>query len=198
MKEARFKLKEELHDFVELKLRFEVNTVFEWQLKGFLGSALDINNPIEENFDALEPLKNEPFEERKQIVLNRIKTPDGTILTSTHRHDYVTHTDKNGEWYMTDGGQAYLKRSVNKIPYEDLSLYVDDPFEKVREGFGRGGRGKNGDEPFKWVPLNEMNDGWLKSLMTYQKEHGLENNWATKLYKKEIEYRKKNKIKVKE
>ena len=43
----------------------------------------------------------------KKLILSRIRTPDGTILTSYHQHDYVTHTDKNGETYMLDGGSEY-------------------------------------------------------------------------------------------
>jgi len=45
----------------------------------------------------------------RKIVLNRIKTPDGTILTSYHRHNYVSHID-NGELYAVDGGNDYLRR----------------------------------------------------------------------------------------
>ena len=33
-----------------------------------------------------------------------MRTPDGTILESKHRHDYVTHLDANGNEYMLDGG----------------------------------------------------------------------------------------------
>ena len=40
----------------------------------------------------------------RELVYNAIQTPDGTILRSRHRHDYVTHKDANGKTYMLDGG----------------------------------------------------------------------------------------------
>ena len=61
-----------------------------------------------------------------QLVANRIRTPDGTLLQSYNRHDYKTHIDANGEVYMVDGGLDYSKRSLNKAPPEDLSVYVGD------------------------------------------------------------------------
>lgn len=36
----------------------------------------------------------------RKLLVNRIQTPDGTILTSKSVHDYVTHTDANGEEYI--------------------------------------------------------------------------------------------------
>ena len=36
------------------------------------------------------------MENEKQIIINQIRTPDGTLLKSMHRHDYVEYTDKNG------------------------------------------------------------------------------------------------------
>lgn len=69
----------------------------------------------------------------QRILLNRIRTPDKTVLTSFHRHDYVTHLDKNGEEYMVDGGSSYLRRSLNTIPYEDLTVVDDGTHETRRE-----------------------------------------------------------------
>lgn len=36
------------------------------------------------------------------IISSRLQTPDGTVLHSKHRHDYVTHTDANGKEYMLE------------------------------------------------------------------------------------------------
>lgn len=46
----------------------------------------------------------------RTILRNSMLTPDGTHLISRHRHDYVTHEDKNGEHYMADGRNDYLRR----------------------------------------------------------------------------------------
>ena len=58
-----------------------------------------------------------------KLLAQRIQTPDGTILHSKHRHDYVTHTDANGETYMVDGGFEYRRGIVNKQPAKDVCVY---------------------------------------------------------------------------
>lgn len=132
---------------------------------------------------------------KKQIVLNRIRTPDGTLLTSYHVHDYQTYIDKNGLEYMVDGGNEYLRRTVHKsFPYEEMSVYAEDPYELVRCSFHRGGRGKNGDEPLKWVPMSEMSDEWLKACIVYNEERGLKGCFANSMYQKELDYRKEKNI----
>lgn len=88
-----------------------------------------------------------------KIILNRIQTPDGTILTSYHRHDYRTHCDEiTGETYMVDGGTGYLHRSVNNIPATDLTIHDDEPFEVLRHFAHWGTRGKDGKQPLRWNP----------------------------------------------
>ena len=71
-----------------------------------------------------------------RIVSNRIRTPDGTILESMHRHDYVTYLDANGKEYMVDGGLDYLRRNVHDdAPYEELSVYDDALHVEIRNVF---------------------------------------------------------------
>lgn len=99
-----------------------------------------------------------------KLLVNRIKTPDGTILTSRHRHDYVEHLDKNGKYYAVDGGTEYPRR-VGNHDFEDVSLYSDDLHEKLREAFAWGTYGKNGDDPFYHVPLRDMTSGHIEAIL---------------------------------
>ena len=122
----------------------------------------------------------------KQIVLNSIRTPDGTILISHHRHNYSTHLDKNGFEYFVDGGTDYLRRNFNLKSAEDLSVYSDDDFKLVRVSMERGSRGVNSDEPLKWIKLADMSDDHLKAVIVYGAA-----KWQIDLIKKEIKYRKK-------
>lgn len=128
--------------------------------------------------------------DNKRIILNQIKTPDGTILKSMHRHDYVTYTDKNGLEYMVDGGNEYLRRTVHEeAPYEELTVYEDAPFEVIRESFHRGGRGKDGTQPLTWVPMSKMSDDWLLACIEYNEDRGLGESFANQMYKEELMYR---------
>jgi len=138
------------------------------------------------------------------IIYNAIQTPDGTIISSEHRHDYVTHEDKNGKTYGVDGGCEYLRRIGDVGDCKDLTLYVEpwtpEFHEKAREVVKRGGRGKNGDQPLTWVPICEMNDGWVKNTIEYNEDRGMpaETNWFTNLLVKELEYRETNLITIDE
>jgi len=137
--------------------------------------------------------------ETKRIIVNQIRTPDGTILRSMHRHDYVTYTDKNGLEYMVDGGTDYLRRNIQEsAPHEELTIYEDAPFEVIRENYCRGGRGKDGTQPLTWVPMSQMNDEWLAACIVYNEDRGLGASFANKMYKKEQEYRKQHGITISE
>jgi len=121
-----------------------------------------------------------------QIVANRIKTPDGTILQSYHRHDYKEYTDKNGKEYMVDGGLDYLRRNVHDdAPYIELSLMMSDSFVEIRESFHWGTRGKDGKQPLTWVPLTDMTTDHIFATQDNCKL----TPWLKELFDKELEYR---------
>ena len=125
----------------------------------------------------------------KQLLHSSIRTPDGTILTSKHRHDYVSYVDKNGLTYILDGGTDYIRTSINVEKAEDLSLYSDDAHEKLREVISRGGRGKNGDEELKYVLLKDIDDEWLQAIIEYE-ELNRPNNKYLPVYREEVKFRK--------
>lgn len=134
---------------------------------------------------------------KKTLVYNAIKTPDGTILVSRHRHDYVTHQDKvTGETYMLDGGQDYRRMSVNEIPAEDCSKYLEDGIEAFRDLVTWGSRGLNGDGPIKFLKLSELSDSHLAAIIAYFDKPHLdlyEEGPISKAMKMEQDYRKRTK-----
>jgi len=104
-----------------------------------------------------------------EILVNMIRTPDGTIIQSKHRHDYVTYLDNNGLEYMVDGGQAYLRRNIHDdYPYEEMSLYKEDSIDTLREYFVWGTRGIDGKQPLTWVKLKDMSSAHIEAILDTQ------------------------------
>lgn len=124
-----------------------------------------------------------------QIVANRIKTPDGTILQSFHRHDYKTYVDANGHEYMVDGGLDYLRRTIPDAAYSELSLTLRNSFDEIREGFHWGTRGKDGKQPLTWKPLCELTVEHIEAILDTQ--HHIER-WTRDLFERELKYRLDN------
>ena len=120
------------------------------------------------------------------ILSSRMRTPDGTILESKHRHDYVTHTDANGKEYMLDGGRDYVRCSANGDE-ELLTVTSDDSHSLIREVVNWGTYGKDGDEPLRYVTIAGLNPYHLRAILdTHQKR------MSPALYKvmqDEVEYR---------
>lgn len=104
-----------------------------------------------------------------RIVYSGLKTPDGTIIQSIHRHDYKTHIDKNGKEYMIDGGTDYVRRSVNGDE-ELITLYDIDDIVKLRQ-FVTWGRNYDKDmnrlPKTEWVILANITDDHLDALCLY-------------------------------
>jgi hypothetical protein len=127
------------------------------------------------------------MKQNSQIVSNKIMTPDGTIIQSFHRHDYVVHHDKNGHEYMVDGGLEYLRRNVHHdAPYTELSVYSDDNFEDVRQAFHWGTRGKDGDQPLKWKAMCDLDTEHVEAILETQTQIP---QWLRDLFEKELEFR---------
>jgi ubiquitin len=132
----------------------------------------------------------------RQILVNKIQTPDGTILESHHRHDYKSYKNKNGQTYAVDGGIDYLKRNCTVNDYLELSLYTDSPFEYLRQHIVRGGRGKLGNEELKYEKLSQISDDWLENLIIFEEEYRPDNKHLP-FYKMEVQFRIKHRITVK-
>ena len=127
----------------------------------------------------------------EKIIANQIRTPDGTVLRSYHVHDYKTYTDKNGKEYMVDGGLQYLRRNVHDdAPYEELSVYLNDPFEQVREVFEWGTYGPEGKGPFRRVKLKDMDVDHIQAILETQPH--VQNSWMKEVFEKELEFRGNN------
>ncbi len=139
-------------------------------------------------------MKTKEKKERR-LVVNSIQTPDGTILTSRHVHDYVTHIDKNGHRYMVDGGNEYARYSwPEEAPAKIIAVYSDAPFAKIRKVLCRGGRGKDGKQPLTYVPLCDMSNTWIEACIKYNEDYGLGGSLANEMYAKELKHRKNKDI----
>ena len=121
-----------------------------------------------------------------KIVLNRIRTPDGTILTSYNRHDFKTHKDANGKTYGVDGGIDYLRRIGDVDDCEELSVYNHEPFEIIRKSFHWGTRGIKGDQPLTYKPVCDLTKLHIKAILKTQTQIP---KWVENIFERELKYR---------
>lgn len=125
-------------------------------------------------------------------LYNAIKTPDGTVLWCETNHDYKIHNDLvSGEQYMNDGLGSMIRRSVNQVPYEDLSVWVDteniELTEEVRNAKFWGSYGKGGREPKKILCLAEMSNKHIEAILDTQ--YHIRGTMFHKLFELELLYR---------
>lgn len=101
------------------------------------------------------------------IICNRIQTPDGTVIVSRHRHDYVSYTDANGYTYAVDGGLDYLKRMAppDGPAYKELTVWSDDPHDLIRETLVWVTRGKTGRGPAVETALKDMSSANIRAVL---------------------------------
>lgn len=139
-----------------------------------------------------------------EIILNRIQCKYcKDVLTSHHRHDYVT-CSCSIEPVSVDGGRAYLKRCYSptsddrSLPYTDLSVMSSAPFQDIRKALYRGNRGKNGDQPLTWVALADISNDYLDNLIVYQEENMYTDSIDYKYQVMERQYRVDKNILIEE
>lgn len=126
------------------------------------------------------------------LVASRWKTPDGTILWSKHRLDYVYHVDAlTGEYYSLDGGNDYCRISGNYKDLTNLSVYNTDPIEKIREVFSWGSYGKNQDEELHHILLKDLTLEHINAILRTQIRLA---TWIKEMFKQELEYRKSHNL----
>tara|TARA_R110002020_G_scaffold225437_1_gene435540 strand:+ start:61 stop:516 length:456 start_codon:yes stop_codon:yes gene_type:complete len=144
----------------------------------------------------------------KRLILNRIKTPDGTILTSYHRHDYKSYFDKNGHYYYVDGGLDYHRCSSHNtkrnwferkvlepllgysdpLQHDNLCVYSDAPFEIIRKSLHWG---RNMDKDKNILPktiysrICDLGTEHIKAIV----ENKCGSNWFRRFLRKELKYR---------
>lgn len=106
-----------------------------------------------------------------ELVYSALQTPDGTIIESINRHDYVTHDDKNGKHYMLDGGTDYIRRSNNGDEVL-IQLFDNQDIVLLRQHVKWG---RNFDANMKrlsqteWITLANLTDAHLDALCLYER-----------------------------
>ena len=130
--------------------------------------------------------------EPKPIILkNSIRTPDGTILVSKHRWDYQSHYDAvSNEIYFVDGGTEYLRRSVNTVPAEDLTVTTADPFVRQREAFEWGSWTRDAAGKLQKVTkkLQDLTDDHITAILRTQAH--IYGTFVQTLMEQELKFRK--------
>jgi len=120
-----------------------------------------------------------------RLLLNRIKTPDGTILTSYNRHDYLTHKDAiTKEVLMVDGGNDYARRHVGT--YEELSVYDDGSHLTRRSALHWGTRGKDNKQPLTYKPIKDLDSDHIEAILRTQTQL---SEFYKEVFKEELKYR---------
>jgi len=120
-----------------------------------------------------------------RLLLNRIKTPDGTILTSYNRHDYLTHKDTiTKEVLMVDGGNDYARRHVGT--YEELSVYDDGSHLTRRSALHWGTRGKDNKQPLTYKPIKDLDSDHIEAILRTQTQL---SEFYKGVFKDELKYR---------
>jgi hypothetical protein len=130
-------------------------------------------------------------EEREIIIRNAIITPDGTYLRSYHVHDYKEHFDTVAkETYIIDGGNQYLRRSINGWVAEDLTVTMQDKFTLIRYAFVWKSYGKDMEHLPNgiYIALCDMTTDHIEAILNTQVH--IRGTYVEELMIAELQYRK--------
>lgn len=128
------------------------------------------------------------MKDEARILYNAIRCPDGSVIESWHRHDFVQHRDKKtGKTYMVDGGLEYLRRSTHD-DQEELAIHWTPgmPHEILREYLKWGSYGKDNKGPIRHIALCDMDTDHINAVLDTQK--GLSQFYA-KAFIEELNFR---------
>lgn len=111
------------------------------------------------------------MQDYNEILYNSIITPDGTVLVSRHRHDFVSHTDsKNGQLYAVDGGNAYLRRlgpMRGPDAWIENSVSTQDEHSVIREKFEWGKLDHKTGE-YNYIKLKDLDTSHIEAILMTQ------------------------------
>lgn len=126
--------------------------------------------------------------ESRKLLVNKIMCPDGTVLQSLHRYDFVEHTTSDGDYYFIDGGleyQRYGGTHLDKVV--NLAIYDTDPHTTIREEVVWGNRydkDKNLLPKTRWIKIKDLTNDHLAGIY-----HHVEVGTYSKIMLDEINYR---------
>lgn len=104
----------------------------------------------------------------RRLLANRWQTPDGVILHSKFTHDYQFHKDKEGRYFLVDGGNDYIRTSNSEL-MKNLCVYDDGTFKTQREWVMWG---KNYDKTMnllpktEWIPIKNLETDHIYAILS--------------------------------
>lgn len=131
----------------------------------------------------------------KEILVNKIKCPDGTILESRYQHDYQCHVQEDEREYFVDGGLQYQRVGSSDDEFTNLAVYSTDSHDKIRDNFVWGrSMDKNGKllPEVEYIKLKNLTDDHVETLVYFTLHHNYPSK-INKVFVDEHNYRIHNK-----